>query len=940
MTDYKETLNLPSTHFPMRANLPNREPLRLQKWQQTHLYQKIRTAMSQAPKFILHDGPPYANARPHMGTALNKILKDIIIKSKTLSGFDAPYVPGWDCHGLPIELNVEKKHGKAGEKLSKQEFRQACRQYAKTQVQLQRADFQRLGVLGDWENPYLTMDFDYEANTARALATMISNGYLVRGQKPVHWCTACASALAEAEVEYRDKTSPAIDVGFEVSPTATNRLFSLFNVSSQSHRALVPIWTTTPWTLPANQAVAVHPKLHYTLIKATIQAQPTYLVIAKDLITTVMARYGIDDYEVHGDVTGQMLENIELRHPFIDRVVPIICGEHVTTDTGTGNVHTAPAHGLDDFNVAKKYRLPCENPVNSRSCFVEGTPQFAGLHVFKANQPICDLLASTGHLLHIADLQHSYPHCWRHKTPLIFRATAQWFIGMDQNQLRDKALSAVEKTIWLPKSGAARMRRMVADRPDWCISRQRLWGIPIALFIHRDTAALHPDTPRLIEQVAERIAQHGVDAWFELDPQELLGDDAIHYEKLTDILDVWFESGVSHYTVLQQRDDLAVPADIYFEGSDQHRGWFQSSLLTGISVREAAAFKQIITHGYVVDGQGRKMSKSLGNTILPADIVKNFGADVLRLWVAASDYTNEIQVSDEILKRAADAYRRIRNTARFLLSNLYDFDPTQHIVPPEELVALDRWAVVTVRELQQKIINLYDNYNFSAIYQALHNFCTVTLGGFYLDIIKDRLYTSKKQGTPRRSAQTAVYYLIETLVRLLAPVTSFTADEIWEFMPGQRDESVFLSAWFDQFPDLVLTAMERQQWELLLRVRDEVNKALEHARNTQKIGSALAAKVILYADEVHFKPLADLGEELRFVLITSAATVTVIENKTAQATDTAIVGIAVEIVVSEESKCERCWQRQADVGENTRYPMLCKRCVENAFGEGESRYFA
>ncbi|WP_267256362.1 isoleucine--tRNA ligase [Coxiella endosymbiont of Ornithodoros maritimus] len=936
MTDYKDTLNLPQTDFPMRANLPEREPQTLARWQTLDLYQKIRKDREGQLKFILHDGPPYANGRAHLGTAFNKTLKDIVVKSKTLSGFDAPFVPGWDCHGLPIELNVEKKLGK--DKLSANAFRQACRDYAFSQIELQRDDFQRLGVLGDWQYPYLTMDFGYEADTVRALAKIVVNGHLLRGQKPVHWCAACGSALAEAEVEYRDKASPAVDVGFEAVDAEAVR--QRFGVKNSTTRVSVPIWTTTPWTLPANEAVSVHPELDYALVKSELQNQPIYLILAKDLVDSAMQRYGVGDYEVHGNLKGDALEGMQLQHPFLDRIVPIILGEHVTTEAGTGNVHTAPAHGLEDYFIAEKYNLPINSPVDPRGRFIADTFLVGGQPVFKANERIIVLLADSGHLLHSETIQHSYPHCWRHKTPLIFRATPQWFIGMNKNGLRERILTEIEKVTWLPAWGEARIGKMVADRPDWCISRQRLWGIPIPLFIHKKSGELHPKTPALMEKVAQLIEKKSVDAWFDLDPKFLLDDDADHYEKVTDVLDVWFDSGVTHFCVLKKRPELKVPADIYLEGSDQHRGWFQSSLFTSLAIRDKAPYKSVLTYGFVVDSQGRKMSKSLGNIILPADVVKNLGADVLRLWAASMDCTVEVNVSDEILKRTSDAYRRIRNTARFLLSNLYDFDPKKDKVAVNQLVALDRWAIFTTQKLQEKIINAYDRYRFPTVYQAIHNFCTVEMGSFYLDIIKDRLYTSKQAGLPRRSAQTALYYIAEAFVRWIAPIISFTADEIWQFMPSDREPSVFLTHWFSDFPNAALSEEEEQRWQLLLQIRDEVNRALETYRNEGKIGSALAAEVVLYADERLDAAIATLGEELRFVLITSEASVSPFNEKGKAAFDTALPGLALEINVSEFEKCARCWQRRSSVGQIKEHANLCDRCVSNAFENGEIRQFA
>ncbi len=942
MTDYKQTLNLPKTAFPMKANLSQREPNILKRWQDINLYQRLRAeGANRAKRFILHDGPPYANGRPHLGTALNKILKDMVLKSKTLSGYDTPYVPGWDCHGLPIELNVEKKVGKAGDKLSPAEFRQVCREYAKKQVAIQSEDFQRLGVLGEWDHPYLTMDFSYEANAVRALGKMIENNHLERGQKPVHWCTACGSALAEAEVEYRDKASPSIDVAFFAdNPADILQRFTLQQPLT-CEEVIVPIWTTTPWTLPANQAVCLHPELHYALVSCQLDGRQCQLVLAKDLVDSVMQRYGIDDYQVHGNIVGEKLAGAQLHHPFLNRVVPVILGEHVTTEAGTGNVHTAPAHGQDDYVVGAKNNLPVDNPVNARSCFIEGTPLVEGLHVFKANEPIIVHLADTGKLLHQESMQHSYPHCWRHKTPLIFRATPQWFISMDKNGLRQQAVTEIEKVRWVPGWGQTRIHNMVEGRPDWCISRQRAWGIPIALFVHEKTGELHPRTIELLEEVAQLIEQGGVDAWYDCDVKTLLGDDADKYEKVTDVLDVWFDSGVTHFCVLDQRPSLNVPADLYLEGSDQHRGWFQSSLLTSLAVRGGAPFNTVLTHGYVVDGKGRKMSKSIGNTILPADVVKNLGADVLRLWAAATDHTVDINVSDEILKRSSDAYRRIRNTARFFLSNLNDFDPVTDKVPLDKMVELDRWAVFTAMRLQEKIIAAYEQYHFQTIYQLIHNFCTVEMGSYYLDIIKDRQYTAKKDGVARRSAQTAIYYIAEAFVRWIAPILTFTAEEIWQHMPGERQDSVFLSAWFEDFPVGEESKDEAEYWQWFMSVRDEVNKVLEAHRNAGDIGSALDAEVLLFGDKELSEKLSRLGDELRFALITSEASVKPLEEQNGDATTSeALAGLAIKVNVSTHEKCSRCWQRREDVGSNAEHPEVCGRCVVNVSGAGEMRHFA
>ncbi len=940
MSDYKATLNLPKTAFPMKANLPQREPEVLARWQQLDLYQKLRQQGTKRESYIFHDGPPYANARPHMGTAMNKTLKDIVVKSKTLGGFDAPFVPGWDCHGLPIELNVEKKVGKPGVKLSHQAFRQACREYALKQVDLQREDFKRIGVIADWDNPYLTINPKYEANLVRGLAKIMANGHLQRGQKPVHWCSACGSALAEAEVEYKDKSSSAIDVAFEVIDTT--ELLAAFACQSSLNSIFVPIWTTTPWTLPANEAVSVHADLAYVLLSYTDGAgENQAMVVAKDLMAAVLERYAVDDYEVLAEANGQALENIKLQHPFLSRQVPIILGEHVTTDAGTGNVHTAPAHGQEDYVVAQQYQLPINNPVDSRSCFIEGTPVVAGMHVTKVNEPIIEVLKQNKKLLHLATIEHSYPHCWRHKTPLIFRATPQWFVSMSQANLQQQALAAIEKVKWLPSWGKTRIHNMLAGRPDWCISRQRTWGTPITLFIHKKTGEIHPQMPALMEKIALLMDKDGMEAWHDLELKTLLGDEAGDYEKTTDTLDVWFDSGMSHACVLAEREGLDVPADLYLEGSDQHRGWFQTSLLTSLALHAQAPYKTVLTHGYVVDAKGHKMSKSLGNVVSPIDVVKRYGADVLRLWVAAANYRDDLTVSDEILKRSADAYRRIRNTTRFLLSNLYDFNPEKDQVPFDDMLALDRWVVDRAHNLQQKVIAAYDDFQFHHIYQDIHNFCAVTLGSFYLDILKDRQYTCKSDGRPRRSSQTAMYLILEALVRWIAPILSFTAEEIWQHMPGERGESVFLDGWYKGLKVLPETdPLDADFWQQIQLVRDEVNKVLEARRKAGDIGSALDANVTLYVDEKLLTQLQALGEELRFVLITSAAQVLPEKEKSELACATEMPGLRVQVDVSRHNKCERCWQHVADVGENAEHATICGRCVANVYGEGEQRQYA
>ena len=975
MTDYKSTLNLPKTAFPMKGNLAQREPQRLKRWEEMDLYARQREVASGRPRFILHDGPPYANGEIHIGHAVNKVLKDIIVKSRGLDGFDAPYVPGWDCHGLPIELQVEKRAGKPGQKITAAEFRKACRIYAGKQVDKQRADFKRLGVMGDWENPYLTMDYHFEADIIRTLGRIVENGHLQKGFKPVHWCTDCGSALAEAEVEYRDKDSFAIDVRFAVLDEEA-LLSRCRHVRSGHEGGAISfvIWTTTPWTLPANQAVALNPELEYAVVECDGPQGRERLVVADAMLKDVMARYGIEQYHVVGYANGALFEGLKLQHPFYPREVPVILGEHVTLEAGTGAVHTAPGHGLDDYVVGARYNLPVDNPVGGNGCFLEGTELFAGEHVFQANEHVIEVLKTKGALLHEERLNHSYPHCWRHKTPIIFRATPQWFIRMDAvypgavgnerqgirmdtahpgaagnerqdirmgQGLRETAKREIERVEWIPDWGKARIKGMVEDRPDWCISRQRTWGVPIALFAHKVTHELHPETPRLIEEVAKRVEAEGIEAWFQLKPEALLGDEAADYDKVSDTLDVWFDSGVTHACVLKRREALAFPADLYLEGSDQHRGWFQSSLLTSIGVSGTAPYKQVLTHGFTVDANGRKMSKSVGNVVAPQKVIKNLGADIIRLWVAATDYRYEMNVSDEILKRTSDAYRRIRNTARFLLANLDGFDPAQHRVAPESMLALDRWAVDRALQLQEEVVAAYRDYQFHLIYQKVQKFCVTEMGGFYLDIIKDRQYTTQANSLPRRSAQTAMYHIVEALVRWLAPILSFTADEIWEHIPGKRSEAVFLETWYDGLFALDAGGdFDHAFWEELITVRSAVSKQLEDARKEGAIGSALNAEVDLYCDDALQRQLAKLGDELHFIFISSHAR---LHPKSAQPEDavaTELPALSVVITPSAHQKCARCWHHQADVGADADHPELCGRCIENVTGSGEVRRFA
>ena len=943
MADYKNTINLPNTGFPMKADLANREPGMVEAWERTRLYDKIRATAKGRPTFVLTDGPPYANGALHLGHALNKILKDIIVKSRTLDGYDAPYVPGWDCHGLPIEMQVEKTHGRVGQKIDPKAFRAACRAYALKQVDAQRIEFKRLGVLGDWDHPYLTMMPRFEAEQLRAFAVIIKNGHVYKGYKPVHWCLNCRSALAEAEVEYEDKTSPSVYVRFEVADRAN--LAERMGLALTDQLALfddvptsVPIWTTTPWTLPANRAVAVHPQFDYSLVEFNLGNGEERLLLATELVKAVMHTLAVANWTVIAETKGAALEHLVLRHPFYDRQVPVILGDHVTLDAGTGAVHTAPGHGLDDYIVGRRYNLEIENPVGGDGRFLPSTPLFAGEEVFEANSHIIEVLRERGGLLKGEPYHHSYPHCWRHKTPVIFRATPQWFISMDQAGLRKGALEAIAHVDWMPAWGEQRISSMIAARPDWCVSRQRTWGVPIPLFIDKVSGELHPRTAELIEEVAKQVERDGIDAWFDLDTAALLGPDASQYDKATDVMDVWFDSGVVHHSVSQIRAEVTSPSDLYLEGSDQHRGWFHSSLLTSVAMHGRAPYRAVLTHGFTVDEKGRKMSKSIGNTLVPKKLTSSLGADVLRLWVAATDYSNEMSVSDEILKRMADSYRRMRNTLRFLLGNMHGFDPAEHAVPWTELVAIDQWAISQSFALQNDVVTAFRNYEFHDIYQKIHNFCVVELGGFYLDIIKDRLYTTGARSTPRRSAQTAMYHVAAAMVRWLAPILSFTAEEAWTFLPGERNESVFLNTWH-RFPP----GAERESeidWPALIALKADVARDLERLRAAGDIGAPLDAEVTIFAPAALAARFAALQDELRFVLITSQARIVETDTPAGSATPSSAEGVWIEVKPSEQPKCVRCWHLRSDVGIDPRHPELCARCVVNVEGPGEERKFA
>ena len=936
MTDYRKTLNMPDTPFPMRGDLAKREPGWIAAWQAKRLYWKIRAVAKGRPRFVLHDGPPYANGDIHIGHAVNKILKDIIVRSKTLAGFDAPYVPGWDCHGLPIEHQIEKTHGKH---LPADQARELCRSFAAEQVERQKKDFIRLGVLGDWDNPYLTMAFRNEADEIRAVGELYARGYLFQGLKPVNWCFDCGSALAEAEVEYQDKKSPAVDVGFRLAAAERGRVAHAFGIAAlPAGDCFTVIWTTTPWTIPSNQALNMHPDFTYELV----QTARGCLILAAELRGAALQRYGLVG-EVLGACKGAALAQVEFRHPFYDRASPVYLGEYVTLDAGTGIVHSAPAYGLEDFDSCRKHGMHNDEiltPVQGDGVFAASLPYFGGMFVWKANAAIIEKLAEVGSLFDSAEITHSYMHCWRHKTPIIYRATTQWFVGMDRvpaeggGTLRDKALAAVEATKFYPDWGKARLHAMIANRPDWCVSRQRNWGVPIPFFLHKESGEPHPRTLELIEAVAKRIEAQGIDAWFKLDAAELLGAEAGQYDKMRDTLDVWFDSGTTHRTVLRgsHLEAGGYPADLYLEGSDQHRGWFHSSLLTGAAIDGRAPYNALLTHGFVVDGKGMKMSKSKGNVVAPQKISDTLGAEILRLWVASTDYSGELSIDEKtILPRVVEVYRRLRNTLRFLLANTADFDAQggkgAQMLPPAEWLEVDRYALALTRRLQAQCTADYDRFEFHKVVQALMNFCSEDLGAFYLDILKDRLYTAAENSSARRSAQSALWHILQAVTRLMAPILSFTAEEIWTTL--KQGESVMLDAWHE-LPAQADEAELIGRWHQIRTVRGEVSRVLEDVRGTGGIGSSLQAEVDLRVDADTYELLAALGEDLKFVLICSKVTLA-----RADGSDSGIVATP-----SAHAKCARCWHWREDVGHAAEHPELCGRCVSNLHGAGEARRFA
>ena len=921
-------MNLPGTSFPMKANLPNREPEILKFWDEIDLYREIRKKGEGKKTFLLLDGPPYANGKIHIGHALNKILKDFIVKSKTLFGYDAPYLPGWDCHGLPIEHQVEKKKGKVGPKLTAREFRDHCREYALRQVEEQKEDFIRLGVPGEWDNPYLTLDKRYEAEQIRAFAEIYANNHVTYGHKPVHWCLDCQSALAEAEVEYMDKVSTSVDVLFKiVDPSDFIKRANTKKIDDQTD-IYIPIWTTTPWTLPSNEAVAMGGEISYGIYGLRIDERDILVIIANDLKQSIENRWRVENLEMLEEISAENFSGLQLQHPFDERTIPVLLGDHVTTENGTGSVHTAPAHGHEDFQLGKENDLDLNCYVNSYGVFTNAKESFANDHIFKSESNIIERLRESGLLISNEKFEHSYPHCWRHKTPVIFRTTRQWFISMENEDFRSACLKSIKDVEWKPTWGEERINGMIETRPDWCISRQRYWGVPIPLFTHKDDQTIHPDTPKLLKQIADKIEDQGIDAWFDADAEEFLRDDANSYDKSTDTMDVWMDSGIAHKTVSHLFDHITNEADLYLEGSDQHRGWFQSSLLTSVAINKHAPYKEVLTHGFVVDENGHKMSKSLGNTVSPQSVINNMGADILRLWVASTDYTSEMKISDQILKRNADTYRRIRNTARFLLSNLNDFDPKTNQQKVEDLVLLDQLAIQRLAILNEQIMNEYNNYSFHKIIQLLHNFCVNDMGGFYLDILKDRLYTMPSNSFGRRSAQTALYLIAESLTRWIAPILSFTAEEIWKHMPEREVESVFLSEWLDlpKFDSDI-------DWDQLNQINAIALKALEVARDNGEIGSSLDAHLIISVDQETHDLLNQFSEELRFLFITSS-----VDLQFDDALDSN-QDISVTVKKSDAEKCGRCWHRQESVGDSDEHPEICARCISNISDSPEVRSF-
>jgi isoleucyl-tRNA synthetase len=932
--DYKDTLNLPKTEFPMKANLVKREPELIEKWEKMHLYHQIRQSAKDRKRYTLHDGPPYANGHIHMGTAFNKILKDIIVKSRQMAGFDAPYVPGWDCHGLPIEHRVDTELGQKKAGMSQADVRRYCRRYAEKYIDIQRSEFKRLGVLGDWEDPYLTMNYAYEATIVREFGRFVLNGSVYRSKKPIYWCTSCRTALAEAEVEYEAHTSPSIYVKF---PMVSD--LSELQPALRGKKVFMVIWTTTPWTIPANLGIALHPDFGY----AAVDTGKDVLILAKGLADICMDAFGIKSYEIIAEFRGPELEKLKAKHPLYDRESLIVLAPYVTLDAGTGCVHTAPGHGREDYETGLEYHLDVYSPVDDEGRFTQDVEYFAGLHVFDANSRVNQKLRDTGALLKEETISHEYPHCWRCKNPVIFRSTEQWFISMEKNDLRKNALKAIKGVSWIPNWGQDRIYGLIENRPDWCISRQRAWGVPITLF--RCSACSHiVFSQEILDHVAQSVEKHGADIWF-LEPEERLVPPgtkcpecgATHFRKETDILDVWFDSGVSHAAVMEAREGLGSPSDLYLEGSDQHRGWFHSSLLCSVGTRGRAPYKSVLTHGFVVDGSGKAMHKSAGNVIAPEDLIRNYGAEIIRLWVAGEDYKDNIRLSKEILDRLVEAYRRIRNTCRFIIGNLYDFDPKKDGVAYEEMEELDRWALHRLQELSERVLMAYDNFEFHPVFHGLHNFCVLDLSAFYLDVIKDRLYVSPSKSSARRSAQTALYEILEVLVRLMAPILSFTADEVWQFLwrdgrPASVHMDVFLPV-KERYKDSALAA----RWENILAIRKEVTKALEIERKEKRIGHSLEASVTLGLPGELREHLVFYQDELKYLFIVSSVSMVPAEDVQGGHESEEVKGLRVKVTTNSNPRCDRCWVHEESVGTYKDHPKICERCVK-ALAETERQH--
>lgn len=943
----KYPLNLPDTPFPMRGNLPKREPEWIREWDEKHIYERIIDARRDAKKFILHDGPPYANGNIHVGHAVNKILKDMILKEKTLEGFQAPYVPGWDCHGMPIEVQIEKMHGK---NLPVDKMQSLARAYALEQSKLQLADFKRLGVLGDWDNPYRTMKFKNEAEEIRALAAVVKKGYVYRGLKPVNWCFDCQSALAEAEVEYKDKKSHTIDVAFELADEDRARVEEIFGRSLEKPCFNV-IWTTTPWTIPANQALNMNPELEYGLY----DVGDRLLILGTGLAEAALERYGMKGEKI-ATAMGDKFELVRFRHPLwhvhegFRRFSPVYLADYVDATAGTGIVHSAPAYGVDDFISCKKHGMTNDQvltPVMGDGTYSESLPLFGGLNIWAAADKICETIAVAGNLLSHGSIVHSYMHCWRHKTPLVYRATNQWFVRMDapnadtrgvldteasERSLRDAALECVKATKFFPTWGINRLYAMIENRPDWCISRQRNWGVPLPFFMHKETGELHPRTLEIMEEVAKMVEEKGIESWATAKPEDFLtADEAADYVRSTDILDVWFDSGVTHYTVMRgsHADELAWPADLYLEGSDQHRGWFHSSLLTGTMIDGRAPYKMLLTHGFVVDEKGEKMSKSKGNVVRPQEVSEKFGAEILRLWVASTDYSGELRLGQTILKRVVESYRRVRNTLRFLLANTSDFDASKDLVPVENLLELDRWALAYTERFQKEVLAEYGEFRFHNVVSMLQTFASADLGSFYLDVLKDRLYTTAPGSEARRSAQTALWYITKTLLRLMAPALSFTAEEAFKVFSPNESETIFTER-FEPLPEVAGAEALLAKWDAVRTVRADLQKKIEELRGEGQIGSSLQAVVRIEAAPAVYDALASLGDELRFVMIVSAV----------ELVKSADEETHFAVSASKEGKCERCWHYVAGIGSDAEHPTLCPRCASNLFGAGEKRLFA